>query len=141
MSAAATTTIIAAAAAAERHRQMCQEEEEMTTYSPQDLAGEWEFKILRSASCAFKKPEQLRQFLDEEARAGWVLVEKFDDSRLRLKRLATARERDGKLDVDPYRTFVGASPNTVALTALGIGVAIGVAVLVLILVIAALNNG
>jgi len=119
MNAAATTVVIAAAAAAERHRQMCQEEEEMTAYSPDELAQDWEFKVLRSAVGAFKRPEVLRQLLDEEARAGWVLVEKFDDARVRLKRPASARERDLKLDFDPYRTNVGPSPNYVALMVLG----------------------
>jgi hypothetical protein len=58
---------------------------------------------------AFGKPERLRQVLEEEARAGWVLVEKFDNSRVRLKRPATAKDADGQLDFDPYRTFVGIS--------------------------------
>src|SRR5215208_6933939 len=90
----------AAAAAAEEQRRQCEEEEEMTPYSQQELTQDWEFKILRSAAGGFKKSEYLRQVLDEEARAGWALVEKFDNNRLRLKRPAAARERDGKLGVD-----------------------------------------
>lgn len=93
----------------------------MTGYSPQDLADDWEFKILRSATGAFKDPEKLRAVLDEEKRAGWVLVEKFDSGRLRLKRPASARQLDGKLDFDPYRNNVGASEGMVAFyTVLGI---------------------
>jgi hypothetical protein len=103
---------------------MREEEEEMTSYRPEDLAQDWEFKILRSATNAFKNPLRLRQYLEEEGRAGWVLVEKFDDSRLRLKRPATARERDGKLDIDPYRTYVGLTPNAVA--GIVIGITVGV---------------
>ena len=60
----------------------------MTPYQPQDLNDGWEFKILRSLTGAFGKPEKLREFLDEEAKAGWVLVEKFDNNRIRLKRPA-----------------------------------------------------
>ena len=104
-----------AAAAAEQQRLMQQEEEEMTPYSADDLAGDWEFKIVRSAMGGFRKAAFLQQVLDDESRAGWVLVEKFDNSRIRLKRPARARERDGKLDFDPYRTDAGVSQNAIAL--------------------------
>jgi len=96
----------------------------MTGYRPEDLNQDWEFKILRSTVGAFGSPERLHRFLEEEARAGWVLVEKFDNSRLRLKRPASARERDGKLHIDPYRTYVGVSPNQVAALAVGVVLAI-----------------
>lgn len=112
MSAGAGAT---AAAAAEAQRRMREEEEELTPYSTSDLAQDWEFKIVRSAMGSFRKPEFLRQVLEEEARAGWVLVEKFDNQRIRLKRSALARERDGKLDFDPYRTELGLSQNFTAL--------------------------
>jgi hypothetical protein len=45
----------AATAAAEKKRQF--EEEEMTTYTPQDLSGEWEFKFLRSMTGAVNNQE------------------------------------------------------------------------------------
>ena len=119
----------AAAAAAERQRQMRREEEEMTPYTADDLAQDWEFKILRSATGAFKLPKKMQQALEEESRAGWVLVEKFDNTRIRLKRRAKARERDGNLNFDPYRTFIGPSPNTIALLIAGVILA-GMAVVV-----------
>ena len=78
----------AAAAAAEMQRQ---EEEEMTPYTEKDLAEGWEFKILGPTSAAFRKPEKLRAILEEESRGGWTLVEKFDDTRIRLKRPSAAR--------------------------------------------------
>lgn len=81
----------------------------MTTYSREELAGDWEFKILRSLTGAFKKPEALHRVLDEEAQAGWVLVEKFDNSRIRLKRPASARDSDLHIGFDAYRTYVGPS--------------------------------
>jgi hypothetical protein len=108
-----------AAAAAERARQLAQEEEEMTPYSATELAQDWEFKIVRSAMGRFGNPAFLQQVLAEEARAGWVLVEKFDASRIRLKRPAAARERDGKLDFDPYRTEAGPSQTLLTLAILG----------------------
>jgi hypothetical protein len=101
-----TAGATAAAAAAEMARK---EEEEMTPYSREDLTDGWEFKILRSMTSAFKDPQKLRVYLEEESRAGWVLVEKFDDSRVRLKRAIDAKQRDGQLDFDPYRTYVGIS--------------------------------
>lgn len=65
----------------------------MTGYTGTDLSEGWEFKILRSATGAFRKPNLLRQILDEESRAGWVLVEKFDSQRIRLKRPVCAGRR------------------------------------------------
>src|SRR5260221_10607903 len=94
-----------AAAAAREQQRMREEEEELTPYSQNDLAQDWEFKIVRSALASFRKPTFLRQVLEDEARAGWVLVKKFDNSRIRLKRSAKARELDSKLDFDPYRTY------------------------------------
>ena len=67
----------AAAAAARRRRE--QEEEEMTLMNT-DPSGAVEYKIIRSATGAFKDPAKFRAALDEEARAGWELVEKLDNS-------------------------------------------------------------
>lgn len=118
----ATAATGAAAAAAAQMAQ--KEEEEMTPYTREDLTEGWEFKILRSMTNAFGKPERLKQVLEEESRAGWVLVEKFDNARLRLKRPVTAKEADGQLDFDPYRTYVGISQGKyvwiVILVSLGI---------------------
>jgi hypothetical protein len=99
----------AGAAAAAVAQQARKEEEEMTPYTPQDLNENWEFKILRCVTGRFRDPIWLNGILQEEARAGWTLVEKFDDSRVRLKRPAKARVNDAALSVDPYRTWVGMS--------------------------------
>ena len=101
----------AAAAAARRRRMMlAEEEEDMARYTQDDLSNDWEFKIVRSESGAFRKPEVLRKLIEEEARAGWVMLEKFDDRRIRFKRPRSARTRDALLppDVDSYRTRYGA---------------------------------
>lgn len=91
----------------------------MSTYTPEELAEGWEFKILRSVTSRFKNPEFLRRCLEEEAPAGWTLIEKFDDNRVRLKRPAAARQRDSMLQIDPYRTSVGMSEVAFALAIIG----------------------
>lgn len=42
----------------------------------------------------------------EERRAGWVLVEKFDDHQMRLKRLRKLHPEPEFDDYDPYRAIV-----------------------------------
>ena len=110
----------AAAAAAAAAQRMREEEEEMTPYTPQDLTQDWEFKILRSVNAMFKRPDKLQAVLEEERRAGWVLVEKFDEGRIRLKRPASAKANDATLGFDAYRTRVGISEGRYVLTILGI---------------------
>jgi hypothetical protein len=124
----------AAAAAAERQRRI--EEEEMTTYTPQDLSGEREFKILRSVTGAFKNSQRLKEILEQERQAGWELVEKFDNKRIRLKRPASARNEDDSRSVDPYRTYVGPSENQFGFIILGVvvGVIATIAVFVALVV-------
>jgi len=128
MSFGAMVPIIAGASAAQRRRQMLeQEEEEMTQYTREDLDNEWEFKIVRSGTAAFRKREVLDQVVEEEARAGWVMLEKLDDSRIRFKRPRRARAQDAYLppEVDPYRTTYGASsPRQVAIMLLLVGLTV-----------------
>lgn len=110
---AAYAAAAATAADAERQRQ---EEEEMTNYTNTDLQEDWEFKILRSNTTAFKKPHVLQIVCAEEAQAGWQLVEKFDNQRLRFKRRISERAKDASLEIDPYRTMYGWSNDvTVAI--------------------------
>jgi hypothetical protein len=105
VSAATTGAIVAA-----HQQQMMAEEERMTTYTREELEEDWEFKIVRANSAAFRKPEALQALLQKEAVAGWTMVEKFDDSRVRFKRPQSARQQDVYLPegVDPYRTQYGA---------------------------------
>lgn len=118
-----TGTTAATQIAAEEARLQREEEEELTPYSRDDLAEDWEFKILRSATSGFKNPERLQSILQEEARAGWVLVEKFDNSRVRLKRPADAKRDDRGLGFDPYRTNIGMSSARLALTIVAVVIA------------------
>ena len=98
-----------AAAAAAAQRRLEEEEEEMTRYSREELDDDWEFKIVRANTGVFRRPAALNQLVEEEARAGWQLVEKFDNSRVRFKRPRSARQRDAQLPpgVDPYRVHFG----------------------------------
>lgn len=117
---------IHAAAAAEKRRRQQQEEEEerMTPYSSDELNGEWEFKIVRSESRAFRKPDVFQRLLNEESIAGWQLLEKLDNSRVRFKRPISARKRDNMLPqgLDPYRTQVGSDTRkTLLFIILGVG--------------------
>lgn len=91
----------------------------MTGYTPQELAEGWEFKIVRSSTGTFRTPALLRAVLDEEQRAGWTLVEKFDNGRIRLKRPASARANDSALACDAYRTHVGMSELKLGLCIFG----------------------
>jgi hypothetical protein len=117
---AATTAgaTAAAAAAARRRREMQREEEQMTGYSKEDLEG-WEFKIVRASTHKFKNPEFVRQVCAEEAKAGWEMLEKFDNQRIRFKRRVDQRAGDAYQHDDPYRTQIGWSEKTRELTIVG----------------------
>ena len=94
------------AALEQKRKKEYDEEEKMTHYSKSDLEGDWEFKIVRSSFGSFRKPHKLQSLIEEEAQAGWEMVEKFDDNRIRFKRPRSARENDATLPgyIDPYRT-------------------------------------
>ena len=124
------------AAGAEQQRREHAEEEEMTHYTSKDLSEDWEFKILRSMSSEFRKPERLAAILEQEGKAGWTLVEKLDNCRIRLKRRAECRKDDRSLDFDPYRSYAGSSQGAVAAIVAGVCVAVGLAVLLLTLLLA-----
>jgi hypothetical protein len=115
-----------------------QEEEQLTPYDSEEdttskktpdgyaLASkdtgitDWEFKIVRASRDLFREPQVLKQLCDEEAQAGWMLLEKLDDRRIRFKRPTALRHiiKPEHLPYDPYRTHYGpSSPDWV--TALG----------------------
>lgn len=120
-----------AAVAAELARKQREEEEQMTPYKNGDLEG-WEFKIVRSATGQFSKPESVRRLCEEESRAGWEMLEKFDEYRIRFKRKTEFRGNDRYLESDPYRTQIGISPGQLGLMITG--AIIGVVLLVLLVV-------
>lgn len=117
----------AAAHAAQEKKKREREEEEMTRYTDKELTDDFEFKIVRSSTSAFKNREKVEQVMAEEAMAGWKMVEKFDDNRLRFKRPASAKRNDYNLPpgVDPYRTTYGISEVGLAMTILGVMAVVG----------------
>lgn len=128
----------AAAAAAKKRREQQEEEEQLTTYTPEELREEWEFKIVRSAFGAFGNAQKLKQMLKEEAEAGWVLVEKFDNTRVRLKRPAHVRKQDHMLppEINPYRTTYGSGEATLVFVIVGMSVLLAVGIILLVLMAA-----
>lgn len=93
----------------------------MTPYNDKELDNDWEFKIMRSSTGAFSKREKIDQVVSEEAASGWVMVEKFDDNRIRFKRPAAAKRNDFNLPqhINPYRTSFGMSDAGLAFTIMG----------------------
>ncbi len=107
----------------------------MTKYTDADLQGDWEFKIVRSNLGGFRNPEVLQRVCAEEARAGWTLVEKFDNQRLRFKRPLAARAGDADLGFDPYRSQYGASSGAVVAMVLAGALAASIAVFIVHLLV------
>jgi hypothetical protein len=86
------------------------EEENLTRYesnTSSDQPKGWEFKILRTGSGGFRGRKVLNKVCAEESQAGWILLEKLDDHRLRFRRPISARDRDSHCKIDPYRTRYG----------------------------------
>jgi len=73
----------------------------------------WEFKILRANRNLFSNSDILQRVCNEEAKAGWILLEKLDERRLRFKRPMVLREliKPETLKIDPYRCRYGSSFN------------------------------
>ena len=59
-----------------------------------------------------------------------VMVEKFDDNRIRFKRPISAQRKDPTLPpgIDPYRTTYGMGEGTMVLVILGVCAAVGGAI-------------
>lgn len=76
----------------------------------------WEFKILRANRNLFRNHETLQRVCEEEAKAGWILLEKLDERRLRFKRPMALRDliRPETLNIDPYRCQYGSAVNPTA---------------------------
>jgi hypothetical protein len=74
---------------------------------------ELEYKIVQSTTPFFAKRDNLLKTLSEESAAGWELVEKFDNYKIRLQRDVKHRAEDEGRSIDPYRCQVGVS-NSIA---------------------------
>jgi hypothetical protein len=94
-------------AAAEREKVRRREEEEiMTGYRPEELNGNWQFKIVKGT---FKTAAQVDAVVQEQAEYGWTLVEIFDQSRIRFKRSAAEAAKDSYREGNPFGTISKAS--------------------------------
>lgn len=71
----------------------------------------WEFKIVRAKRNLFRDPEVFQLLCAEEREAGWILLEKLDDRRVRFKRPIALREivKSEFLSYDPYRCAYGSA--------------------------------
>ena len=120
--------------AAQEQKKKHEEEEEMTAYTRQELAEDFEFKIMRSSTGKFKNRDVIEQLKAEENMAGGGMVEKFDDNRIRFKRPISAQKKDNLLpsQIDPYRTKFGMSDSGVAAVVLGILALVGGTVALLV---------
>ena len=70
---------------------------------------ELEYKVIQSQTPMFSDTAKMHEILDEEAKAGWRLLAKEDNYRLKLQRDISNRANDTALDIDAYRTTVGVS--------------------------------
>lgn len=70
---------------------------------------ELEYKILQSQTPLFASTAKMHEALEQESKAGWTLLEKEDNYRIKLKRDISNRDNDKNLDFDAYRSTVGVS--------------------------------
>jgi len=70
---------------------------------------ELEYKVIQSQTPTFSDTAKMHEILDEEAKAGWRLLAKEDNYRLKLQRDISNRANDADLEMDAYRTTVGVS--------------------------------
>ena len=99
----------------------------MTQYKRDELENDWEFKIVRSTTGIFRGRQAIEELKVQEALAGWVMVEKFDNNRIRFKRPLSAQKKDAMLppEVDPYRTQYGISEGGLAVMIVMIVLGVG----------------
>ncbi|MGK7905394.1 MAG: hypothetical protein AB4352_29110 [Hormoscilla sp.] len=69
--------------------------------------GDWEYKIVRASSDLFRDPKVFRKLCLEEKQAGWILLEKLDNQRVRFKRHLMGRQATEPGPIDPYRCHYG----------------------------------
>lgn len=81
------------------------------------LLGEWEYKIVRASFDLFRDPDTFQRLCEEEGQAGWMLLEKLDDRRVRFKRPIAWRNmlNPEVLKFDPYRCHYGPTTGMVNL--------------------------
>ena len=66
-----------------------------------------EYKVIQSQTPLFADTAKMHEILAQEAKAGWELLEKEDNYRIKVQRDTKHRENDKNLDIDAYRSSVG----------------------------------
>jgi hypothetical protein len=96
---------------------------------------DWEYKIVRAEWNEFARREHLDTLLRQEATAGWVMAEKYDDQRVRLKRPIDAHYQDFYLprSVDPYRTTYTIPLDQQVVALMFLAICLSVALLLIVL--------
>lgn len=96
---------------------------------------EWEYKIVRARRREFAHPHHRRILVEQEAQAGWVLVEVYNNSQAHFRRHRSARRDDAALPphIDPYRTVYKpiVSPENALLHLIMLAVGVTLAVIVI----------
>jgi len=97
----------------------------------------WEYKIVRAPNGEFSDRAHLRALLQQEGRAGWIMIEKYDDYQVRFKRPCSAREWDDQLPqgVDPYRTVYRFSRDMDVIYALFLAAALCFSILAMVILV------
>jgi len=68
-----------------------------------------EYKIVQSQTPLFASTAKMHELLEQESQAGWRLLEKQDNYRIKLQREISNRDNDKNLNFDAYRSAVGVS--------------------------------
>lgn len=91
-----------------------------------------EFKVLHSTTPMFANAKKIEEVMAQEAQAGWQLLEKLDNYKLRLQRNISHRSKDQNLGFDAYRSQVGV--NNMIVYSITAAVTLGVVYAIFVLV-------
>ncbi|MGB4246846.1 MAG: hypothetical protein WBJ75_03915 [Pseudohongiellaceae bacterium] len=93
---------------------------------------ELEYKVVQSTTPLFATSKKIDEIMAEESKAGWQLVEKFDNYKMRLQRDVSHRGNDKNLAFDAYRSQVGV--NNFIVYGITAAVTVGVVYAIFVLV-------
>ncbi len=68
-----------------------------------------EYKTLHAQTPLFADSNKMHEVLEQEAKAGWQLLSKDDNYKIKLQRDISNRDNDKNLGFDAYRSSVGVS--------------------------------
>ena len=110
-------------------------------FVPYDPEDRWEYKIVRARHGEFADRRHLHAVIQREARAGWRMIEKYDDHRLLFRRPRHARARDHHLPpgISPYQSEYRSEEhsNVWAMVVLSVCVAVGLGMILTLALVSA----